>query len=322
MNPPGTIASGLELGRRNEVDFGEWSELIRRDRRATVFQHPSVLEAFACHERGADAVWWEVRRSDRRLVGGLPLLRRRRWGTIAVLSGPAGIYGGPVTDPACSQAETILAEAFYREAGARWVHREMVWARPEPPRGDWKGLQPLPTAVLEIDPERPFEHFLREVFPKNRRNEGNRSDRRGLHVAVEDHARSIAEFHPLYRERCREWGVAPVADGLLVAMVDSHPECFVFVARDAEDRLVGAHVVVDLGDELFAWVGTTARRKDVFPATVLVREEARWCHRQRYRRLNLGASAGRQGVADYKRLLGARDDARWIVRADRRPWRR
>ncbi len=314
------MGAGLTLAVVDAVDDAEWDELIRRDPRAHTLQRPLALRCAAA--AGWRPQWFEVRDRGGALRAGLGFAVRSRGGLLTVIAGPGGLYGGPVAGPDDGDAEAVLAAAFGRRDRLRVVHRELVWARPEPPRGDWHGLRSLDAAILDVDPGVPFERFLLEQLPKNRRNEGNRSDRRGLRTEVHHDARVLAEFHPLYVERCDEWGTPPLPLELLGGLVDGLDEAMVFVTRDAENRLAGAHVCVDLGDELFAWVGTTERRKDVFPSTVLVREEARWCHEHGRIRLNLGSSIGRAGIEGYKKLLGARWDRRWIVDEDRRPWRR
>ena len=316
------MAEPLRLEVRDAVDDGEWSALIERDPRAHVLQHPEVLRVAMRVDPGASARWVEARDGDGALCAGMGWLERRRFGLRTVVSGPAGLYGGPVARPEAGEAESRLARAFEGVERARTLHRELVWAGPEPPRGRWSGLQPLDAAVLDVDGAADFDTWLHGALPRSRRKECNRSDRRGLTVAIEPDGASLPAFHPLYAERSAAWGVPALSLLLLQQLVRSFAEIFLVVARGPEGDVVGAHVCIDLGDELFAWVGTTARRKDVFPSTVLVREEARWCHANGRARLNLGSSIGRTGVKNHKELLGARADRRWIVDVDRRPWRR
>ena len=314
------MGAELTLAVVDAVDDAEWDELVRRDPRAHTLQRPIALRCVAA--AGWRPRWFEVRDGAGVLRAGLGCAVRTRVGLSTVIAGLGGLYGGPVAGPDDAEAEAIMAEGFARRGRLRVVHRELVWGRQDPPRGDWKGLRALDAAVLDVDPTAPFDRFLKGIFPRNRRNEGNRSDRRGLRIEIHTASDVLAEFHPLYVERCREWGTPPLPLEFMAALVDTVDEALVFVTRDADERVAGAHVCVDLGDELFAWVGTTERRKDVFPSTVLVREEARWCHEHGRTRLNLGSSIGRAGIEGYKKLLGARWDRRWIVDEDRRPWRR
>lgn len=304
---------------RVDVDDAEWARLVASDPRAHVLQRPQVLRIAAAP--GWTPRWYEVRDAEGALRAGMGFVERRRLGLRTVVAGAVGLYGGPVAAPGDAAAEERLGTAFSEDARARTLHRELVWAHADPPRGPWDGLQALDAAVFHVEGD-DFEAWWKGVFPKSRRNECNRSDRRGLTVAVEHDSASLEAFHPLYVERSATWGIEPQPLDLLRRLVDGFDEIFVFVTRGPEGRVIGAHVCIDLGDELFAWVGTTERRKDVFPSTVIVREEARWCHANGRQRLNLGSSIGRAGVKDYKRMLGARLERRWIVDVDVRPWRR
>ena len=307
---------------RDEVDDQEWSDLLGRDPRAHCLQRPVVTRLIAEYDRAWSARWLEVRDEDGRLRAGLGFNERTRYGLTTKLAGWGGLYSGPVAAPDDAEAEALLARAFLSHRRVTAVHRELVWAGTEPPRGNWDGMRRLDAAVLDVDPDRSFQHFLAESFTNNRRNEGNRSDRRGLRLEVHRDGRALAAFHPLYVRQAAEWGTRAIGLNVLEALVEELPEAMVFATFDADQRVCGAHVCFDLGHELFAWVGTTERRRDVFPSTVIVREEARWCHANGRRRLNLGSSIGRRGIEGYKRAFGARWDVRWIVDEDRRPWRR
>lgn len=305
---------------RDDVDDAEWERLCASDPRATLF-HTSRLhrDAGRTHD-GWQSRWLEARRVDR-LVAGLPVLCRRHLGFEDWVSGIGGSYGGPVAEPDAADAEARLGRAFRDLGGWRRRRLELVWAGREPPRGVWEGLRPLSTAVLDVDPTLDFERLLLQQLPKNRRNECRRSDRRGLRAEIDERGEHLSRFYSLYRERCEEWGSPPVPQDFLRSVLDAGDAAHLFVARTEDGRVVGGHLTVELPGELFAWVGTTERIAGVFPSSLLIREELRWCHRRKITRLNLGSSLGIEGVRNYKRLLGAREDRRWILRREPR-WSR
>lgn len=316
------MGDGFRLEVRGAVDDAEWEALIGRDPRAHVLHHPDVLRIVAREDPAWVPRWFEVRDADGTLRAGMGTVERSRAGWKLRVTGAHGLYGGPVAAPEDEAAEARLARAFGRRERWRTLHRELVWHGAAPPRGPWGGLQALDAATLDTAGPPDFEAWLREVFPMNRRNESNRSVRRGLTMEIDAQGTSLEAFHPLYAARSEGWGVPPIPCGVMQALVARFEEIFVVVARDADGALVGAHVCVDMGDELFAWVGTTERRKDVFPATMIVREEVRWCYAHGRARVNLGSSIGREGIRGYKKLMGADADRRWIVDVDLRPWRR
>lgn len=315
-----SLRSPVTVALREEADDAEWDDLLASDPRATAFHSSPMHRAAARHTPGWSARWLEARR-DARLVAGLPLMLRRRWGLEDWVSGMGGGYGGPVALPDAEEAEAALGRAFVRLGGWRRRHLELVWAGRRPPRGTWKGIGELSTAVLDVDADRDFDQLLLDRLPMNRRNECNRSDRRGLRVEVDESGQWLSDFHRIYRARCEQWKSPAVAEGYLREMLEQRPEARLFAVLTDEDRLVGAHLCVHLPGQLFAWVGTTERMKGVFPSSLVVREELRWCHRQRVEQLNLGSSLGIEGVRNFKRLVGARDDPRWILREQAR-WTR
>ena len=307
---------GLRVRLREEVDDAEWAELLRRDPRAHVAQSPSFLRALA----DAEARWLEVRDEAGLLRAGMGFLERRRGPLRTRVSGVGGTYGGPVAAPEDLRAEERLARAFSARSW-RDAHVEMVWAGQEPPRGAWSGLEPLPTAVLPLDPREDFEDFLRRAVHRKRRKEARRTEEQGYVVRREDDAAAWAEFEPTLRGRAREWGIDPPSVEVVDALVRGHDDVSLWVVRDAEGRVRGVHVGMRLVRELFLWIGTTERIEHAYPATLLLREEARHAHATGLEGLNLGSSLGIDGVARFKRILGAEDARRWIVR--RRPgWRR
>lgn len=316
------MSASLHLTTPKSIDADEWRQLLARDPRSTALQDPGFVSVFEAADPRARVLWWEIRDSEGRLVAALSAIERSRFGFATLVAGIAGTYGGPVCDPRVPDAEKMLAVAFARAGGIRCLRRELVWVGHEAPTGNWPGLRPLPTAVLDVAPELPVEDFLHRAFPKTRRTEGRRSDRRGMTVAVETDAAAVDDFYPIYVAKSEEWGMPPVAREVLVALIEEVDAAHFFVARDVEGVVAGAHLCLALREELFAWMGTTERRPGLYPSTLLIREEARWCHARGMRRLNLGSSIGEEGIANFKKLLGARSDPRWIAVVEKRPWRR
>lgn len=298
------------------VDRSEWEDLLDRDPGASVLQHPRVTALLAEDGTGGRARYLEVRDRDLRLVGGLGLLVRRRFGLERIVSGAAGLYGGPVLGPErAAEAGEELARSFAVAGGARALAREMVWAGRTPPPGRWAGLRPLPTSVLEPPPPgEDFEESWVERLRSSRRKERRRLERRGYRAGPAPDASFLELFHPLYAARCAEWGTRPLEREVLARLLESDPRWQAFVVHDAEAALVGAHLCVDLGDELFAWLGTARRIEGGSAASLLIEAELRWCHERGRRGLNLGTSADLAGVVEFKKFMSAVDEPRWIVR--------
>lgn len=309
-------ASGLRLQTRDDVDTTRWGELIDADPFAGPLHAPEVQRIVARGIAGAVPRWIEVEDASGELVAGLPIVQQSRWGLSKVVSGASGLYAGPVVRPGAEDAVPLLAEAFRRLGGIRTVRRELVWAGSQPPAGKWAGLRPLPTSVLRVDPGCDFDADYEGGLRRTRRKERRRLLEAGYSTAQEGGA-LLEEFFPIYASRAREWSSRAVPREVLASLLALGPEWLAFGVRDATGRLLGAHVCIDLGDELFAWLGTTERVDRGSLATLLIEAELRWCHAEARSGLNLGTSADLSGVADFKRGIRAEEDPRWIVRWQR-----
>ncbi|RKZ06048.1 hypothetical protein DRQ32_11655 [bacterium] len=234
-----------------------------------------------------------------------------------MVSGASGLYGGPVALPGQGEACDLVAQAFLRHGGLRTVRRELVWAPVDPPQGSWPGLRRLQTSVLGLPADVDFDHWYEQSLRPARRKERRRLHRHGYRTHAAEGAQFLAAFHEIYTERSLGWGSEPLPRESLESLLDSGPAWRGFVAHDADDALVGAHICIDLGNELFAWLGTARRVEPGSIATLLIEEELRWCHEHGRCRLNLGTSAGLAGVSDFKQGISATDDPRWILRWQR-----
>jgi CelD/BcsL family acetyltransferase involved in cellulose biosynthesis len=307
----------LRCGLREEVDDSEWQVLIEQTPGATVFHHPRFARSIVSHARRWRAQWMEVRANES-LIGGLPILVHSQWGIEDWVSGWGGSYGGPLMLPGWESAGDELARGFHETRRSRRRRSEIVWAHEELPCGSWEGWRELRTSILDLGGFEEFDEFLMESFPKNRRNECSRSAKRGLRVECDSHGAHLSELWSIYRDQCLRWASEPVPQEVLRELLEECEEAQLFVALSDEEGVVGGHVCVQLGCELFAWLGTTRRMDKVYPSSLLIREEARWVHERGLSRLNLGSSMGIGGVQHYKELLGARETSRWILRSG--PW--
>jgi CelD/BcsL family acetyltransferase involved in cellulose biosynthesis len=304
---------------REDVDAGEWAELVDSDPDATVFHRPWFAEAVTRFHPDWKATWLQARREGQ-LVAGLPFHRRSRLGWQDWVSGWGGSYGGPVgVDPAA--IETVV-RGFLRTHRLWRRHSEIVWASSQPPRESGPRWSPLETFVVRADGIEDFEELLLRRLPKNRRNECRRSVKRGLRVEVDPDAACLPAVWDIYREQCERWGSPPVHAGVWEAVLSNAPQGHLFVVLDEGDEVVGGHLCVELPGELFAWLGTTRRLEQTFPSSLIIREELRWVHDHGLGRLNLGSSMGLEGVRNYKALLGATNERRWIHRSTAWWWPR
>jgi CelD/BcsL family acetyltransferase involved in cellulose biosynthesis len=161
-----------------------------------------------------------------------------------------------------------------------------------------------------------LEHVESHLLKKNRRNERNRSLRRGCMTGVTSDPAVIDEFLPIYGAATRRWGTRPIPSGLLRGLLadgDGRVYCTT-VRRDG--ALLGAHLCLQAAGTVIVWVGATAEGlDDVSPATLLIWADLEEACRRGAACLDLGGHGGQRGVAQFKELLGA-------LTLERAMWRR
>lgn len=296
-----------------KVDDAEWDGLVDADPRAMLFHRPRWLKRYVQYHPQKESRWLEARNRDGLLEAGLPYALSRRLGMRALASGVAGCYGGPVRRPGAEGAEAMIVERYLREGGWGTVLREMLWGNPEPPAGGEEILMPIEAAVLDL--QGGYERVWREAFSNNRRNECNRSEKRGLTTQVGRDPAWLDAFLPLYRRRCAEWRSRPLPGAFLHAVLAEEPAACL-VRAEHEGQQVGLHFCFDLPGQLLAWLGSAERLREVFPATMLVRQEVLLGLELGHQSLNLGSSLGLGGVARFKALMGSSDSRAWLLRRE------
>jgi len=159
-------------------------------------------------------------------------------------------------------------------------------------------------------------HVEAHLLKKNRRNERNRSLRRGCATAVTSDPAIVDEFLPIYHAASRRWGASPLPSALLSGLLAGGGGRVYCTTVRREGVLLGAHLCLEAGGTVTAWVGSTVEdAHDVFPATLLVWADLEEACRRGAQRLDLGGHGGQQGVAQFKELLGA-------LTLERAMWRR
>lgn len=302
--------SGFVIRTRDEVDPGEWRELLASDPRSLLFQAPAWLKRFVRHHPRKQARWLELRDEGGELLSGMPYSLSSRWGLRAIASGIGGTYGGPVSRRGEQEAEREILRHYLKLGGRRCVLHEMLWGHEAPPTGAEQELLPIETAVIDLSDG--FEGFWAHSLTHNRRNECNRSERRGLISRESRELDLLRSFYPLYRQRSEQWGRIPHSLRLLEEIVEEE-ESSLLISCEYEGRVVGMHVCFDLGEEFLAWLGTSERLREVFPATMMVKAGVQAAVARGCKRMNLGSSLGLRGVSEFKKLVGAESSRRWLL---------
>ncbi len=308
-----------------EVVVGEtpppgWLDLVAHAPEATFFHLPVWTEALVRTVPGCAPLWLAATRDDR-LVGGMVGVARRRGVLRRLASHFEGTAGGPLVKTALPADQRRDVARALLAAWTRLARRPTVVAAEMilPPASDaaWRAealaagwrRRDLTAAVLPLTGGVAAVEY--GVFPKNRRNERNRSRRRGCVAGVATDAAPLDEYYPIYRAAARRWGVTPAPRQLLVELLTrSGGAAFLSWVR-WEGRLIGGHLCLHHRDDVTAWLGATASaHNDKFPATLLVWTDIEEACRRQALRLDLGGSGGSASIARFKELLGAHAEVR------------
>ncbi len=316
-----------------------WGRLLADADRPSLLQDPAWSLALARHLPDRRPVWLLLGEAHRPLAGWCGLVRRR--GPLETVELQyAGLSGAPLLardlDPGDRAAVlAALATAWTRRVLASRRRVRSVVSLPPPWDAELAG--PLrragfrrreeATAAFDLTPG--LDRVEREQFRKNRRNERNRSLRRGATVAATTDPAVLEPFLAVYRRSARRWGVTPPPAGLLADLLAAGAgRVFLTVARHG-DTFLGAHFLLQEGETAIAWLGATVDdHPDLFPATLLVWGDLQEAAARGCRILDLGGHGGQEGVARFKRMLGAAEVPRGLWVRERWPvnwlaaWRR
>jgi hypothetical protein len=253
-----------------------------------------------------------------RLVGGMPVVVQRRgpwqwWHALPFL-----LPGTPLAAPGEHEAVD--------RACARAINEALSEAGPV--GGEWVGYRPggpSPLAALETVPgeTRTLDAYLVDLSAglDVARARLDRETRRGIRQARErglelgEDAAALEEGYALHRAQAREWpGYRPLPLELSRRLLGLGGHALL-VARARGDLLAAVLALASPHEAFGGWSGARPETRASHAYAALLWAAAEWAAEHGCRRLNLGASVGRDSVEDFKRRLGAqplRYPVRWI----------
>ncbi|MFT5315036.1 MAG: hypothetical protein ACI9UK_000866, partial [Candidatus Krumholzibacteriia bacterium] len=263
----------------------DWEQLLSATGAVDYSQTKHWQNVFCRHREGAKQVWLTVRRGQE-LVAGMPAIitqqSRRVGGALSLRridSSVDGVSGGPLLHPSLSTPEQdhVFAQLMKmlldeRPAGlssagvalsatcdqrfGTLMAAEKRWHR-----------RPSPTAMVSLAGG--SEVVASDRLVVNKRNERNRGLRRGAEVFATTDPNLMAQYYPIYTSACAHWGVAPLPLALLQDLLSDPDDRVFFTCVRFEDKVIGGHLCLHLGDVVFAWNGVTDPEfaRTHFPAT-------------------------------------------------------
>lgn len=297
----------------------DWDDFLGDCPDANIF-YTTLWTRAVCHNiPGTRAVWLTVR-FENRLVGGMVAVLCRRGPLLKFVSHYDGTSGGPliVSDLTPDRQDRLFGSLVAAFAS---LHQNRVWVRTfslpavlEQRYGSilqdtsWR-RQEIQAAIMPLAGG--LEHVEMHVLKKNRRNERNRSLKRGCSYGVTNAPDILREYYPIYRAAAERWGITPTPLGLLRDMLTAEGDHTFLTYAQFEDSVIGGHLNFHWGDRVIAWNGATRpEHDDKFPATLLIWADLEEACRRQASWLDLGGHGGKSSLANFKRLLGAEGEIR------------
>jgi hypothetical protein len=284
---------------------------------AHYFQGSNWSSAISKNYLDCEAVWITAFQDDVP-VGGLAFVSIKRAIFTQLYSNYEGTYGGPfclstLSDEEKSKVNSMLLEEFVKLTSGKKVIASTVCTSNSEAKSilTCAGFEMQPFTGASISLVDGYDHVEMNVIKKNRRNERNRSFKRGCTTGVTTDPDIIDEYYPIYLKATSRWGSKPVPEQLLKDLLaDSSGNAFMSWVR-LDGKLIGGHLNFSSGGIVTAWNGATdLELKDVFPASVLIFTDVEEACSRGCVLLDLGAHGGVDGVAQFKRMFGAESDHR------------
>jgi hypothetical protein len=270
-----------------------------------------------------------IEEGDGSLIGGAPVVLERRFGLEWLRAMPFTLPGAPLArSSAHPLVDRLVADALVACArDRRVVGGEWVLYRPQGPGVDPGTVAQLvgETRLTEtdvVDLAEGASAAYRRLDRKTRESVAA-SVTRGLFCAEEPEA--LDEIYGFYGAQARGWRehrLKPVT--MLRRLLEGKaPAARLFTVRDRRGLLSGALALVGEHEWLMWWSGShpEARRRQAFSTLAWSMIES--AARAGASRFNLGASAGLDHVASFKKAMGAQAmpvPIRWIGAEYATPW--
>lgn len=298
----------------------DWDDLVAADGSSDYPHVAHWTSSAAATWPGASALWLTARRGGR-LVGGIsavaqqrgggPLARRRYDSSLEGTScGPLAAADLPATEQALLLSalldayRALLPGPLGAVTLALGPERERRFGPALQAHGIWQ-RHASPTAVIDL--EGGADAVAAGRLSMSKRNERNRSLRRGAEVVASADPADLAAYYPLYEAAAAHWGVRPTPLPFLQALLADPCGRTFFTRVRLEGRVIGGHLNLHLGDRVFAWNGVTdpAFARSHFPATLCFWGDIVESCRRGARWLDVGASGGSESLEGFKKYFGA-----------------
>lgn len=297
----------------SSISTALWADLLNRCPRKSPFQREGWARALAASVRGFDCLWLVATDSGGSYLGGIPLIRERKYLFRRYLSMPYGTCGGPVLAEEDEGLMADLVGALARLLAESKTH-SFFCALP-PFSKPWPDH--ISSMLGKITAIESSTHVLRLTddfdsiwmgYQKRNRNIIRKAVKSGAVARVVSGVKPAETLYRLYRDLARNWhGHVPHPLSLVEACVTYPGRPFAQIWQAViEDEVHGSLLAIYDDQEVFPWLmGSTPYSRTLGVNNFLVSEMIRDACNRGLARVNLGGSMGDPGIEHFKRALGA-----------------
>jgi len=308
---------------RRAVEPDEWGRLVREDSRATFFHTLPWMSLLAGSQPGMRPLFL-MGSLDGELVCAMPLVRIRRMGVSVLASMPYGTFGGPLLGrSAPAGSARALVAAFARLAAAPLIGAahltDFAGRIQEAPRG----LRATREAAQIVRLSSRTAEEISAGFKPSARNKIRKAEAAGVTVRRAASESDFLEYGDMLAECCRRWrarcGFGPP---FFRAMARLDPEAVQMWLAEHEGRIIAGDLNFAMHDMVVNW-GNVSRdsARALAPNNLLHAAAIEDARRRGMAIMNLGASAGIEGVDAFKASFGA-EPAPFMQFTAEKPWHR
>jgi CelD/BcsL family acetyltransferase involved in cellulose biosynthesis len=293
-----------------------WDRFLQRVPTSEFAAGSLWTELAARHYRNARPCWVVAERSHDGLVGGMPLLVKRRFGLRRLESSFDGTVAGPqIAADLPSATRDLVAQALMDGLNelveGRTVLAAVTVADPDMLRmfcgmrtDGRRSLQSFQSAVVDCRPG--LAHIESEAWTKNRRNERNRGLRRGCTLHCERDPAAVERWYPIYLALARRWAQAPVPMGFLTDLMSREPARVCLNSVKLKGRMLGGHFCLISRNRLLPFLSGAedAYQKSHFVSTLLYWQAMLVACEAGLDAVDFGGCVGKDSLWDFKRRCG------------------
>lgn len=291
----------------NDVSAEEWGRLVAESATATFFQTPAWSAVIAKTVPGMSEAHLGVR-EDGRLVGVLPLIRRRVALFSTVESMSFGTPGGPVVAAGAPPGvDGALLDGFRREARKSLVgHAQLVDRNSDVDPAELPGFVEVREAAQVLALDASYDE-LEGRFRPSARNKIRKARKAGVTVRRAEGEDDFLTYYSILEECRRRWGTSrgPGREFFVELSRLSADSVEMWLAVH-EGSVIGGDLNFVEGGVVMNWgnVSTDAARS-LAPSNLLHAWAIESASERGLRLYDLGSSAGIEGVRAFKASFGA-----------------